>query len=52
MPATAEKDHVYKIIDLVGSSEKGTDDALQNAISQAMPPGQRWPDPRERRKRW
>jgi dodecin len=36
MPATAEmKDHVYKILDLVGSSEKSTDDAIQNAISRA-----------------
>jgi dodecin len=30
MPATAEmKDHVYKILELVGSSEKGIDDAIQ-----------------------
>ena len=36
MPATAEmKDHVYKILELVGSSEKGIDDAIQNAISRA-----------------
>jgi flavin-binding protein dodecin len=36
MPATAEmKDHVYKILELVGSSEKSTDDAIQNAISRA-----------------
>ena len=33
MPAT--EDHVYKILDLVGSSEKGIDDAIQNAISRA-----------------
>src|SRR6516164_8566640 len=36
MPATAEmKDHVYKILELVGSSEKGIDDAIQNAVSRA-----------------
>ena len=36
MPATAEmKDHIYKILELVGSSEKGIEDAVQNAISRA-----------------
>ena len=35
MPATAESDHVYKILDLVGSSEKSIEDAIQNAISRA-----------------
>jgi flavin-binding protein dodecin len=36
MPAPVEsKDHVYKILDLVGSSEKGIEDAIQNAISRA-----------------
>lgn len=34
MPA-AEKDHVYKILDLVGSSETSIEDAIQNAISRA-----------------
>jgi dodecin len=29
------KDHVYKILDLVGSSEKSIDDAIQNAITRA-----------------
>ena len=28
-------DHVYKVVDIVGSSSKGTDDAVQNAISRA-----------------
>jgi flavin-binding protein dodecin len=28
-------DHVYKVIELVGSSTTGTDDAIQNAISKA-----------------
>ena len=28
-------DHVYKILELVGSSEKGIEDATQNAISRA-----------------
>lgn len=27
--------HIYKIIDLVGSSESGTDDAIRNAIAKA-----------------
>ncbi|MDF0520050.1 dodecin family protein [Bradyrhizobium yuanmingense] len=34
MPA-AEKDHVYKILDLVGSSETSIEDAIKNAISRA-----------------
>jgi flavin-binding protein dodecin len=28
-------EHVYKIVDIVGSSSKGTDDAIQNAIARA-----------------
>jgi len=28
-------DHVYKMIELVGSSTKGTDDAIKNAIDRA-----------------
>ena len=28
-------DHTYKIIELVGSSTTGTDDAIQNAIGRA-----------------
>jgi flavin-binding protein dodecin len=36
MPATAEmKDHIYKILELVGSSEKSVEDAIQKAISRA-----------------
>ena len=36
MPAPTEmKDHVYKILELVGSSEKSIDDAIQNAIARA-----------------
>jgi dodecin len=36
MPATIEmKDHIYKILELVGSSEKSIEDAIQNAISRA-----------------
>ena len=36
MPATTGmKDHVYKILELAGSSEKGIDDAIQNAIARA-----------------
>ena len=30
-----EKDHVYKILELVGSSEKSIEDAIKNAISRA-----------------
>jgi flavin-binding protein dodecin len=36
MPNTTEtRDHVYKIIELVGSSEKGIEEAVQNAITRA-----------------
>lgn len=28
-------DHVYKIIEIVGSSKKGTDDAIEQAIAKA-----------------
>ncbi|MAT64159.1 MAG: hypothetical protein CMN57_00745 [Gammaproteobacteria bacterium] len=28
-------DHVYKVIEIVGSSSAGTDDAIQRAISKA-----------------
>ena len=34
MPA-AERDHVYKILELVGSSETSIDDAIKNAVSRA-----------------
>jgi dodecin len=34
MPA-AETDHVYKILELVGSSETSIEDAIKNAISRA-----------------
>jgi flavin-binding protein dodecin len=34
-PAAGTKDHVYKILDLVGSSEKSIDDAIRNAITRA-----------------
>jgi hypothetical protein len=29
------KDHVYKILELVGSSEKSIEDAVQNAVTRA-----------------
>jgi flavin-binding protein dodecin len=35
MPATEMKDHVYKILELVGSSEKSIEDAIQKAITRA-----------------
>jgi flavin-binding protein dodecin len=36
MPDAVEmKDHVYKILELVGSSEKSIEDAIQNAITRA-----------------
>ena len=28
-------EHIYKVIELVGSSTKGSDDAIQNAIARA-----------------
>ena len=31
----AHEEHIYKILELVGSSEKGIEDAIQNAISRA-----------------
>jgi dodecin len=38
------QDHVYKILELVGSSEKSIEDAIQNAISRANATirGMRW----------
>ena len=39
MPVSTEmKDHVYKILELVGSSEKSIEDAIQNAITRASKP--------------
>ena len=36
MPVTTGmKDHVYKILELVGSSEKSIEDAIQNALTRA-----------------
>ena len=35
MPDTTGKDHIYKILELVGSSEKSIEDAVQNAIARA-----------------
>jgi dodecin len=35
MPDTTGKDHIYKILELVGSSEKSIEDAIENAISRA-----------------
>jgi dodecin len=36
MPAPAESsDHVYKILELVGSSDKSIEDAIRNAITRA-----------------
>ena len=36
MPATVgTKDHVYKILELVGSSDESIEDAIENAISRA-----------------
>jgi len=34
-PETAMQDHVYKVIDLVGSSEKSIEDAINNAVTRA-----------------
>jgi flavin-binding protein dodecin len=35
MPDSTGKDHIYKILELVGSSEKSIEDAIQNAITRA-----------------
>ena len=36
MPDTiAAKDHIYKILELVGSSDKSIEDAIQNAVTRA-----------------
>ena len=35
MPDTEMKDHIYKILELVGSSENSIEDAIQNAITRA-----------------
>jgi flavin-binding protein dodecin len=36
MPATiAAKDHIYKILELVGSSDKSIENAIQNAVTRA-----------------
>ena len=35
MPVTEMKHHVYKILELVGSSENSIEDAIQNAITRA-----------------
>lgn len=35
MPTAAADDHVYKILELVGSSEKSIEDAIQKAVSRA-----------------
>ena len=34
-PAADSKDHVYKLVELVGSSEKSIEDAIQKAIARA-----------------
>jgi flavin-binding protein dodecin len=33
--ATSETDHVYKILELVGSSERSIEEAIKNAVSRA-----------------
>ena len=35
MPASHDKDHVYKILELVGSSDKSIEAAVDNAVSRA-----------------
>lgn len=34
-PNTTVENHVYKVLELVGSSEKSIEEAIQNAISRA-----------------
>jgi hypothetical protein len=35
MPASHDNDHVYKILELVGSSDKSIEAAIDNAVSRA-----------------
>ncbi|KJC38117.1 dodecin flavoprotein [Bradyrhizobium sp. LTSPM299] len=35
MPASHDKDHVYKILELVGSSDKSIEAAIDNAVVRA-----------------
>ena len=35
MPASHDTDHVYKILELVGSSDKSVEAAIENAVSRA-----------------
>ena len=35
MPTTHDKDHVYKILELVGSSDKSIEAAIENSVSRA-----------------
>ena len=35
MAAGTDKDHVYKILELVGSSDASIEDAIKNAVSRA-----------------
>ncbi|MGY4311802.1 dodecin [Bradyrhizobium sp. JR3.5] len=35
MPTAHDKDHVYKILELVGSSDKSIEAAIENAVSRA-----------------
>ncbi|WP_407151804.1 dodecin [Bradyrhizobium sp. ORS 86] len=35
MPASHDRDHVYKMLELVGSSEKSVEAAIENAINRA-----------------
>ncbi|WGR91547.1 dodecin family protein [Bradyrhizobium sp. ISRA443] len=35
MPASHDKDHVYKILELVGSSENSVEAAIENAVGRA-----------------
>ncbi|WP_426442092.1 dodecin [Bradyrhizobium genosp. P] len=35
MPASHDTDHVYKILELVGSSDKSIEAAIENAVSRA-----------------
>ena len=34
-PTADAKDHIYKVVELVGSSEKSIEDAVQKAITRA-----------------
>ncbi len=35
MPDTSHSGHIYKVVEIVGSSQEGVDDAIRSAVSRA-----------------